>query len=132
MERSLEELVDFAAEWMRDHPDTDECELIPILIKGGVDHFLAEELIAFVPLAFGRALMKRTGATLQETYRTQDANGRPRSYRLLDQPIYCAAHQLAESWYSKGIVGANYLAVAGRGPEVRGLNKFLFKGTYPK
>jgi hypothetical protein len=132
MAQSLEELVEVAAEWMRSHPDTDEKELIPTLVKSSVDDSLAEELIAFVPLAFGRLVMRRTGAKLQETYRTKDSNGQARSYLLLDQPVYVTALQVARSWQTKGITGANFLAVAGRTPEVRALNKFLQQGSEPK
>ncbi len=130
MARTLEELVGLVVEWMQKHPDTDEKELIPSLVKSGEDESVALELIVFVPLAFGRALMKRTGARLKETYCIYTDSRHSKSYRLLDSPVYCEAYRMAEDYY-EGKIRGNFLAIAGRSAEVRGLNQALDKGTVP-
>jgi hypothetical protein len=130
MARSLQELVGLVAEWMRSHPDNDERELIPSLVKCQLDEFLAKDLIVFVPLAFGRALLKRTGVNLPETYLIYGPDGQqPERHRLLDHPVFCEAYRAAEDCYSRGVDDNTYLAIAGRSPEVRNLNKALDAGS---
>jgi len=132
MARSPKELVNLVVEWMQKYPDTDEKELIPSLVKCGEVESLALELIVFVPLGFGRALMKRIGARLKETYSVYTDSRHSKSYPLHDSPIYCEAYRMAEDIYEGRIRGINFLAIAGRSPEVRGLNEALNKGSDPK
>jgi hypothetical protein len=132
MAHALEELIGSVVEWMQKHPDTDEKQLIPSLVKSGEDESVALDLIVFVPLAFGRALMKRTGAKLKETYSIYTDSRHSKSYPLLDNPIYCEAYRMAEDHYQGKTRGMNYLAIAGRSPEVRVLNQALNKGSDPK
>jgi hypothetical protein len=132
MARTIEELIRLAVEWMQEHPNNDEKELVPNLVKCGEDEALALDLIVFVPLAFGRAMMNRTGAKLKETYSVYTDSRHAKSYLLVDNPIFREAFRMAEQCYEGKTRELNYMAIAGRSPEVRGLNEALNKGSDPK
>ncbi|HVV81501.1 MAG TPA: DUF6348 family protein, partial [Kofleriaceae bacterium] len=101
-------------------------ELRAAMEARGVDPRDAALLVALVPLAFGRVLVEGSGAELSPVARLVDAAGHPRGELVLaDDPIFDEATWLA----GRGTLDREqFLAVAGRSPELRALDDLADAG----
>ncbi|UJR79507.1 DUF6348 family protein [Sandaracinus amylolyticus] len=98
------------------------------LTAAGVSSELALELLAFVPLAFGRHLLARTGAKPGPTYRPHAREGvGPHAFPIDDEPLYRAAYDRASysdrdrHWkvarWSAEVDASSAAGRTGKGPE---------------
>ena len=113
MQTAVEDFVDL----MRERPQADAHELAQALVAQGMDPELAECLIAFVPMAFARAVLLPVGTTLPPTYEIRDLDtGESARGQLADEPSFNAGLALAQQWLDEGRV-ADVHAVAARSSE---------------
>jgi hypothetical protein len=93
---------------------------------------LVEELVEFVPLAFGRSLMDGMGIAFDDEYVRIDAEGHERLRRkLLDEPIYRQALRIAPQVLATEGQEA-FLSIAGRSAEFQAVNEALHAGSNPE
>ena len=101
----MQTTVERFVELMRERPQADAHELAEALIAQGMDAELAECLIAFVPMAFARAVLLPVGTTLPSTYEIRDLDkGESARGQLADEPSFNAGLTLAQRWLDEGRV----------------------------
>jgi hypothetical protein len=99
------------------HRDAQDDEVQAILERTGVEPWLAQRLVVYLPVAFGRRLL--TGATLSERV---DDGGTER--RLADDPVYVAAQERVER-----AVREEVSVISVRSSEVSAANQALRAGS---
>ena len=99
MQTTVERFVDL----MLERPQADAHELAQALIAQGMGHEEAECLVAFVPMAFARAVLLPLGTTLPPTYEIRDLDtGESARGQLADEPSFNAGMALAQRWLDEG------------------------------
>lgn len=102
------------------------------VVKAGVPGPLAAEVLAFVPIAFGRALLDGMGIEFAPEYATADAAGGTRTAGLLaDHPVYAAAAARAAGMMERQEGGDAFVAVAVWSSEFSAVNQALNAGSNP-
>jgi Family of unknown function (DUF6348) len=99
------------------HPNAGDEELRAALEHAGVEHWLAERLVLYLPVALGRRLL--AGATFSDMI--ADGTG---ERRIDEDPVYTAAAARAE-----GATREEMQAVAMRSAEVNAANQALDAGS---
>jgi hypothetical protein len=123
--------VQLAASIPANHPDWDDEEIVAELKSKGVDSLYAEQLVAFVPLAFGRIFFAEDGPRFSTHYELQDlASGRKLRLPLLDEPVFVLATQLAKKWVM-GELRDQARAIACRSAEVCVIAELTRNGSSP-
>jgi hypothetical protein len=127
MEQSPVELVDTVISLFANRIDADDEQIEESLLEQNINAMLAEQLIAFVPLAFGRVLLEQDGPRFQPTYTLENLVDRSTTHLpLRDQPLYKAAYKVASEWRGSR---EEFWAIAGRSPEVKAINSALQDGA---
>jgi hypothetical protein len=111
-----------------DAPDQNDQQLVAILLKKGVQIETAERFVAFLPIAFGRAVLERMGAVkFSDTFVVKETG---KQYRLTDEAIFNEAQALANESFQTGVMSKDmFSAVAMRSAELRAANNALNQGT---
>ncbi|MBB4639245.1 hypothetical protein [Longimicrobium terrae] len=113
-------------------PPGKEAELRLVLRSNRVPDEIMDDIIAFVPLAFGRVLLDGTGAQLSPDYATMDAAGTMRDAgRLVDHPVYAAAHRAATEIIARQELGEMVVSAALWSSEFRAVQEALAAGSDP-
>jgi hypothetical protein len=111
---------------LADRPDE---EIVRALVSQGADPALAEKLVDFVPIAFGRPVLERLGVRPSEEGVLLSGDGE-RRFRLMDDPVFADAIALARGAYARGTMPTDvFRAVAMRGAELRAVNEALASGA---
>jgi hypothetical protein len=105
-------------------PQLDDDELVDVLETAGVPH--GSELVMFLPLAFGRQILEGLVAC-PDTFVELDESGVSHESRLLDEPVYAAAREVARSASRAQIERIGF-----RSSEVHAVNQALTKGSKPE
>jgi hypothetical protein len=131
LQTSLTEIVRWATDYLPHHAADGDPAIVEAMRCEGVDGTLARELLAFVPLAFCRALFPEPQEIFQPHYDVHDPETDQWQYGLplKSQPVYQAAHDLALQWRREGKPGKAFLAIAGRSAEFRAINELLNEGS---
>lgn len=97
---------------------------------------LAEKILEFMPLAFGRAFMKDLGVMFKDEYvrYVHSDNKIVEKYRvrLIDEPVFRESLKIASSMVSKRIAGEDFQAIAFTSAEFRIVNEMMNKGSEPQ
>lgn len=102
------------------------------VVKAGVTGPLAAQVLAFVPIAFGRALLDGMGIGFAPEYATADAGGGSRFAGLLaDHPVYAAAAARAAGMMQRQEGGDAFVAVAVWSSEFSAVSQALNAGSNP-
>jgi hypothetical protein len=121
--------VQFTVEAIRSNPHAPEDEILQKLRDSGIGANAAIQLATLVPIAYGRIGLRTTGAKFPPNYIWVDVAGDPRREGNLtelpwwNEAIACAKREQA----GPGSVD-EFLAVAGRSPEVRIANNAMRDG----
>jgi hypothetical protein len=111
---------------LADRPDA---EIVRALVAQGADAALAEKLVDFVPIAFGRPVLERLGVRASEEG-VLVVGGVERRFRLMADPVFADAVALAREAYTRGSMpGDVFRAVVMRGAELRAVNEALTAGA---
>ena len=113
----------------REAADSELVEKFEAVVK---DRDLAERLVEFVPLAFGRVVLQRIGVTLPENFKRMMANGKfTHECALTLEPLWEPALAFAKDAEGR-ISKEDFLVIAGRSAEVDAANKAMQAGFDPK
>ncbi|UTY59839.1 hypothetical protein [Massilia sp. erpn] len=106
---------------LREHEDG---ELVKMLVGHGLPLESAERLVAFLPIAFGRRVIRQLGAVkFSDSFSIRDKVG---LFQLSEEPIYRMAVEVAESISDyPGVSREAFSAVALRSAELSAANKAL-------
>lgn len=106
---------------LREHEDR---ELVKVLVGSGLPLGSAERLIAFLPIAFGRTVIRKLGTVkFSDSFSIQNKVG---LFQLSNEPIYRMAVEVAESISDYPEVSRDvFSAVALRSAELSAANKAL-------
>lgn len=99
----FEELAVRAAVLFYENTGKDEESLITLMAVEFGDVLLAKKLYAFLPMAFGWALLKRMGvSSLPGTFILLDKNGNDVEFKVSDQSIFMGALSIAYKVFEYG------------------------------
>jgi hypothetical protein len=102
------------------------------LRKAGLPAELAADVAAFMPIAFGRALLDGMGVDFSDRYVAQDAGGRmSMGGTLADHPVYAAAAAHARRMIERQEGGDAFVGVAVWSTEFAAVNQALHAGSNP-
>lgn len=106
---------------LREHEDS---ELVRMLVGRGFPLESAERLVAFLPIAFGRRVIRQLGTVkFSDSFSIRDKVG---LFQLSEEPIYRVAVDVAESMTDyPGLSSEVFSAVALRSAELSAANKAL-------
>jgi hypothetical protein len=102
------------------------------LVRAGLPAGRASEVSAFMPIAFGRALMDGMGVTFSPEYGVADGSGSTRTVgRLADHPVYAAAEAKVAEMMESQEDGDALVGVALWSSEFSAVNQALNAGSNP-
>jgi len=102
------------------------------VVEAGVPAPLASQVLAFMPIAFGRALLDGMGIGFSPEYAIADAASGSRPAGLLaDHPVYAAAAARAAGMMQRQEAGDAFAAVAVWSSEFSAVNQALNAGSDP-
>jgi hypothetical protein len=111
----LRESIVKAVEVFRRHPDASYEETVEYLRAAVGDADLAERLMEFVPIAFGRVALANSGVKFPDTFRRCLDNGKiSRPFSLWSEPLWGPALALAKEEQTQEIAEAGRLAILHR------------------
>ena len=111
---------------LRDRPDD---EIVHALVTEGAHPSHAEQLVDFLPIAFGRPVLERIGVRVPDVAVLVAPEGE-RTFRLEDDPVFADAVALAREAYRTGsIPGEVFRSLAMRGAELSAVNQALAAGA---
>lgn len=97
---------------------------------------LAEKLLEFMPLAFGRAFMKDLGVNFTDEYvRYVQEDGKiieKQRGKLKSEPVFTESLKMASEMVSKRIAGEDCQFVAFTSAEFNAVNEAMNKGSQPQ
>ena len=118
-------------------PDCSWEQLLAALMRAGLSRALAVEIAAFVPIAFGRALLASKFVTILHSGYFRAGQEGERSLR--DEPLYAAAYDLAWELFLSDAGGGlrsgdqltyqQFIAVAGRSAELNNVDRMMDQGA---
>jgi len=112
------------------HPQAEDETILDALLKSGMAQYRIFELLIWVPMAFGRAVLERPELQLPATYQLMSADGQSFTHRsLVDEPVYVEALRLAAVLTREGFARNDFLAIAGRSSEFKAVNEALLNGS---
>jgi hypothetical protein len=116
--------------------DSDDDAIVDALVSLGASNPRANRLVAFIPMAFVRVLLRSMPIRFPETARLYDPDTDsvlPGELRLSDEPIFVEASRLAEEALTHGtLTRAGFEAVAFRSAEAHVINQLLKSGSEPR
>lgn len=99
------------------------------LVAEGVEPHLAARLVEFLPIAYGRFLLEKSGPRFSEYFQRMLSSGPSEELLLSSEPVWNAAVAFARTEAIQGISVQDFLAVAGRSAEFQAANKLLNQGS---
>ena len=110
----------------RNNPQADDSELVDALCAAGIERSVADAVVVFLPIAFTRVVMQKSGVTFSDAYIRARSDGTfSRELSLHEHPVFVAATQLAVA----GISPDDLTAVAIRSAEMGAINNALHAGS---
>jgi hypothetical protein len=114
----------------RSSPNSSDAEIHRMLVADGIKPAVAARLVEFVPMAYCRLLLERSGARFPDTFRRLLPDGRlSAEKRLSSEPIWDVVSEFARNEARVGISSGDLLVVAGRSAEFDAANRLLNKGA---
>lgn len=126
---SLNEQISEAVSIFRASRNLDDKGIYEVLILKGFEHRRAARLVEFLPLAYGRFLLGKSGARFSDAYQRMLPGGVSEERPLSSEPVWNAALTFARTESENGISVENFFAVAGRSAEFQAANQLLNKGS---
>lgn len=99
------------------------------LVRAGVPERLADDVAAFMPIAFGRELLNGSGMEFSPEYAVATGDGVKVAGRLAEHPVYAAAAALATGMMERQEGGNAFVNVAIWSSEFSAANQALHAGA---
>jgi hypothetical protein len=118
-----------AASIFRTSPDMDDYDVYRKLSREGIQRQRAARLVEFLPLAYCRLILQKTGAQFSATFRRATPAGAISEHAFSSEPIWGAAVAFASEEVERGVPGKDLLAIAARSAEFDAANQLLNAGS---
>lgn len=113
--------------------DAEDYEIEALLVEDGITEKMAYQLVAFVPLAFTRVLLRDTGVRFSDEYSLINSVSRKAQGRFLSlEPVFVAALKFANDWIQNSRDKNIFLTIASRNAEFKAINEALHAGAKPE
>jgi len=117
-------------DYLLSHPEADDEVVVNALMQSGLGKYRTFELVLWVPMAFGRAVLEGLDFTLPDTFQLMSSDGQQFTRRRFsDEPVYVEAHRFAVTFVAQGFPRNDLIAIAGRSAEFKAVNDALLKGS---
>lgn len=117
-------------DYLISHPDVDDAAIVNALKEAGIGEYRAFELVLWVPMAFGRAVLEGPDLRLPPTFQLMRSDGQKLTRRrFADEPVYVEAQRIATTLAAGEFPRNDFLAIAGRSAEFKAVNDALLKGA---
>jgi hypothetical protein len=127
------EAIQLAIPVFHEHKDSTWKTLGEALKEAGIPAILANRLLEFMPLAFGRAFVDGMGIEFGEYYiRFNPKTNKKVSKRLAEEPVYTQSFAAATSLMTQKQAGDEVMSVIVRSSEFTAMNKALNDGSHVK
>jgi hypothetical protein len=119
----MRQVIGSAVQIFRANPETPDDAILEKVIATGVDRALAAQIVALLPIAYGRMVFSNDSVPFSDYYICLRENGKPgRTGRLARLPVWPAALDFAAH------DGDPPFPIASRSPELRVANEALKDG----
>jgi hypothetical protein len=123
----IEAQIQIYIDYLLSHPQADDEAVVNALKEAGIGEYRAFELVLWVPMAFGRAVLERPDFKLPSTFQLMASDGQKfLRRRFSDEPVYVEAHRIATALAEPGF---SFLVIGGRSAEFQAVNEALLKGS---
>jgi hypothetical protein len=127
------ELISIAVAIFRELPNSSDEEVFRKLVGAGVERQYAARLVEFLPMAYGRLLLGKTGVHFSEMFQRMTPNGDLTAEQpLSSESVWEEVMSFAQAEARRGASKEDVLAVAGRSAELDAANQLLNQGSKPK
>ncbi len=131
----ISEAVKIAAPLFHTQKSLEDEDLVNILMEVGFPLLLARRIVVFMPLAFGRIMLKELNVNVRDEYEYFQKKGvftDKKRRKLVDEPVYRESLKLAAKMAGKETTGQTFLAIAFRSAEVNAVNQLELQGSKPE
>jgi hypothetical protein len=109
----------------RSSPELDDQSVFRELVEKGIQRSLAARVVEFLPIAYCRLLLLKSGVQFSDTFTRSASPLKIQS--LSSEPVWVSLLAYAESEIREGATSQDILMVAGRSAEFQAINKMLDK-----
>lgn len=120
----MRQSIESAVRTIRANSNCSDDEILKLVIESGIEQAMAVQLVVLLPLAYGRVVLSKLGASLPGTYICLGENGKPdREGRLDALPLWAEVVNFAKQ------DAEPFLPIAGRSAEFHVANDALLNGS---
>jgi|GEM_PF-1782772 len=113
-------------------PTGDWAALEAAIVRAGVPPAVAAEVVAIMPIAFGRVVLDGMGIEFSPDYATPESAAEGRAAgSLVEQPMYVGAHMMASGMMGRQAGGDALVSTALWSSEFSAVNQALNAGSNP-
>jgi hypothetical protein len=127
-----EERIRRAVAVLRKLANSDDRQVYSALIESDIQPEMAEKLVMFLPIAYGRVLLKKMGIRFSNQFKRALNDGTLVEHAFADEPIWSAVVECPREEVSGGISGEHLICVAARSAEFDAANQLLNGGSGPE
>jgi hypothetical protein len=125
----VNECIAKAVSIMRASPDLDDEAMYERLVAAGIERELADRLQAFLPMAYTRLMLEKSGVRFSDYFEQEMQGGDIEKRMLSSDPVWNASMAFARAEISSGITAQELFDVAGRSAECDAANQALNAGN---
>jgi len=115
---------------MRRSPSCTDLEIWRKLVAGGLDASVSARLVEFLPMAYCRVMLERSGAKFSASFQRSMANGQITPEQpLSSEPVWNAVLAFAKAETDRGISEEDLVTLAARSAEFHAANQLLNGGS---
>jgi hypothetical protein len=122
----MNEQIASALAIFRNSPELDDESVFRALVKLGIERSLAARIVEFLPSAYCRVMLGKSGVQFSNTFTRGTAQMEPES--LSCEPAWNALVAHAKADIRGGAASHQVLMVAGRSAEFQAINQMSIKG----
>lgn len=127
----LNTYIERAVAVLRSSPNSRDQEVFEALVMTGLDPFVASRLTLFLPMAYCRLMLMKSGAQFSERFREVLSNGSLSEERLLaSEPLWTETSAFVAAELMAGVTRNDVMALAARSAEFAAANKLLNNGSH--
>jgi|HubBroStandDraft_1064217.scaffolds.fasta_scaffold317370_2 hypothetical protein len=124
----MDEFIVKALSVIRSSPGLDDEAIFERLVSSGIEPSLADRLQAFLPMAYTRLLLEKSGARFSDCFEEEMPDGEVTQRPLSSEPAWNASITFARAEIARGISAQDLFSVAGRSAELDAANQALNAG----
>jgi hypothetical protein len=119
----MQQAVQLAVQVFRANPNASADEILSRVLESGIDRPMAVQLVALLPIAYGRVMLRDDGVRFSDTYICLGEQGQAeRRGRIEALPLWSAIIHFARG------DGEPFFPIASRSSEIRAANEALRDG----